>query len=81
MVGLGHMAVGMDVDVTAGVDSRKYAPRTNGSARSAPLETGEVVRNADTVCECHERYCVGAADLDPGEDCSPGEDASLYGQR
>ena len=44
-----HMAVGMDVDVAAGVESRKYAPMSNGSARSAALETGGVVQLADTV--------------------------------
>ena len=49
MVGLDHMAVGMDVDVAAGVESQKYAPRSNGSARSAALGTGGVVRIADTV--------------------------------
>ena len=25
-----------------------------------------------TLCGCHERQCGSAADLDPGEDCSPG---------
>ena len=45
MVGLDRMAVGMDVDVAAGVENQ----RTNGSARSAALESGGVVRNADTV--------------------------------
>ena len=49
MVGLDHMAVGMDVDVAAGVESRKYDPMSNGSARSAVLGTGGVVRTADTV--------------------------------
>ena len=32
-------------------------------------------------CKCHERDCGVAADFDPGEDCSSGEDASLYGHR
>ena len=32
MVGMDHMAVGMDVDVAAGVESRKYAPMSSGSA-------------------------------------------------
>ena len=49
MVGLDHMAVGMDVDVAGGVESRKYAPMSNGSARSAVLGTGGVVRIAGTV--------------------------------
>ena len=49
MVGLDHMAVSMDVDVAAGVESQKYAPMSNGSARSAVLGTGGVVRIADTV--------------------------------
>ena len=49
MVGMDHMAVGMDVDVAAGVESRKYAPMSSGSARSAALETGGVVQIADTV--------------------------------
>ena len=44
-----HMAVGMDVDVAAGAESRKYAPMSNGSARSAALGTGGVVQIADTV--------------------------------
>ena len=49
MVGMDHMAAGMDVDVAAGVVSQRYAPMSNGSARSAILETGGVVRIADTV--------------------------------
>ena len=49
MVGMDHMAVGMDVDVEAGVESRKYAPMSSGFARSAALETGGVVQIADTV--------------------------------
>ena len=44
-----HVAVGMDVDVAAGVESRKYDPMSSGSARSAALETGGVVQIADTV--------------------------------
>ena len=44
-----HMAVGMDVDVAAGVESRKYAPMSSASARSAALETGGVVQIADTL--------------------------------
>ena len=79
MVGLDHMAVG--VDVAAGVESQKYAPMSNGSARSAVLETGGVVRIADTLCECHERRCGYPADLGTGENCCPGEDASWYGRR
>ena len=31
MVGLDHTAVDMDADVAAGVESQKYAPRSNGS--------------------------------------------------
>ena len=42
------IAVGVDVDVAAGVENLRDAPRTNGFVRSA-LETGGVVRNADTV--------------------------------
>ena len=38
--------------------------RIHGSARSAALETGGVVRKA---CERHERDCGVAADLDPSE--------------
>ena len=49
MVGMDHMAVGMDVDVAAGVESQKYAPMSNGSARSAVLGTRGVVRIADIV--------------------------------
>ena len=49
MVGMDLLAVGMDVDVAAGVESRKYAPMSSGSARSAALETGGVVQIADTV--------------------------------
>ena len=49
MVGMDHMAASMDVDVAAGVESRKYAPMSSGSARSAALETGGVVQIADTV--------------------------------
>ena len=30
MVGLGHVAAGLDVDVAAGVESQKYAPGSNG---------------------------------------------------
>ena len=44
-----HTAAGMDVDVAAGVESRKYAPMSSGSARSAALETGGVVQIADTM--------------------------------
>ena len=49
MVGMDHMAVGMDVNEAAGVKSRKYDPMSSGSARSATLETGGVVQIADTV--------------------------------
>ena len=49
MVGMDRMAVGMDVDVAAGVESQMYAPMSNGSASSAVLETGGVVRIADTA--------------------------------
>ena len=49
LVGLDRMAVGMDVDVAGGVENPRYATRTNGSATSAELETGGVVRTADTV--------------------------------
>ena len=49
MVDLDLVAVGMDVDVVAGVESQKYAPMSNGSARSAVLGTGGVVRIVDTV--------------------------------
>ena len=80
MVGLDHMAVGMDVDVAVGVESRRDAPRSIGSARSAALGTGESY-GLQTLCECHERQRGSAVDLDPGEDCSPGEVACWYGQR
>ena len=49
MVGLDRVAVGMDVDAAAGVEHQRHALRTNGSARSAAVETGGVVRNADIV--------------------------------
>ena len=49
MVGLDRMAVGMDVDVATGVESQKYAPMSNGSARCAVLGTGGVVRTADSA--------------------------------
>ena len=49
MVGLDHMGAGMDVDVAAGVECQKYAPRSSGTARSAVLGTGGVVQIADTV--------------------------------
>ena len=49
MVGMDHIAVGMDVDVAAGVECQEYAPMSSGSAKSAALETGGVVRFADTV--------------------------------
>ena len=49
MVGMDHMAAGMEDDVAAGVESRKYAPMSSGSARSAALGTGGVVQIADTV--------------------------------
>ena len=34
-----------------------------------------------TPCECHERDCGVATDLDPGEDCTLGKDAGWYGRR
>ena len=49
MVGLDRVEVGVDVDVAAGVENPRYAPRMNGSGRSAALESGGVVRNADTL--------------------------------
>ena len=49
MVGLDRMAVGMDVDVAAGVENPTFVSRTNGSARSAALGTGRVVRTADSA--------------------------------
>ena len=48
------MAVRMDVDVAAGVESRKYAPMSNGSARSAVLGTVESY-GMQTLCECREQ--------------------------
>ena len=54
MVGMDHMAVGTDVDVAAGVESRKYAPMSSGSARSAALELVESYR-LQKLCECRER--------------------------
>ena len=49
MVDLDRMAAGMDVDVAAEVRNQRYTPRTNGSARSATMETGGVVQIAGTV--------------------------------
>ena len=49
MVDLDRVAAGMDVDVAAGVENQRYTPRTNVSDRSAALETGGVMRTADTV--------------------------------
>ena len=49
MVGLGRMAFGVDVDVAAGVENPRFAPRTNGSARGVALETGGIVQTAVTV--------------------------------
>ena len=74
-VGMDHMAAGMDVHVTAGVESRKYGPMSSGSARSAALGTGGFVQ----IC----RHCasVGSDDADipqsstQGNNCCPGEDA------
>ena len=34
-----------------------------------------------TLCECHERGCGAATDLDPGENLFSGEDAGMHGQR
>ena len=48
------MAVGMDVDVAAGVESRKYAPMSSGSARSAALGT----------TDCRHTASVGSDDAD-----------------
>ena len=49
MVGQGRKAAGMDVGVAAGEENQRYTPRTNGSAKSAALETCEVVWTAGTV--------------------------------
>ena len=49
VVCLDRVAAGVDVDVAAGVDDPRCAPRTVGYARSAALETGGVVQIADTV--------------------------------
>ena len=46
---MGRMAAGMEDDVAAGVESRKYAPMSSDSARSAALGTGGVVQIADTL--------------------------------
>ena len=51
MFGLDHMAVGMGVDVTAGVESHKYTPRSNGSARRAVLGTGVESYGLQTLCD------------------------------
>ena len=60
--------------------SQKYAPRSNGSARSAVLETGGVVRIAHTV-QVSRTMLRCSADLSTGEHCCSGEDASWYGRR
>ena len=81
MVGLDHMAVGMDVDVAAGVESQKYAPMSNGSAKSAVLGTGGVVRIADTVRVSRTTMRTCSADLGTGENRGLGEDVSWCGRR
>ena len=80
MVGMDHMAVGTDVDVAAGVESRKYAPMSSGSARSAALETGGVVQIADTlrVSEATKRI---SRSRQLKKNCCLGEDAGWYGRR
>ena len=52
------MAVGVDVDVAAGVESRKYAPMSNGSARSAALGTGGVVKSTSPTTENGHENCI-----------------------
>ena len=58
-----------------GVESRKYAPMSNGSAKSAVLGTG------GTLCECRERRRGYPAVVNSGENCCLGEDAGWYGRR
>ena len=50
VVGMDHMAVGMDVDVAAGVESQKYAPMSD-------VRYWELVESygLQTLCECRER--------------------------
>ena len=80
MVDLDRMAVGMDVDVAAGVESRKYAPMSKGSARSAVLGTGGVVRIAGTVRMSRTTMRISRS-RQLRKNCCPGEDAGWYGQR
>ena len=75
-----HMAVGMDVDVAAGVQSRKYAPMSSGSARSAALEIGGVVQIADTVRVSGTTTRISRSRRLRKNYC-PGEDAGWYGRR
>ena len=74
------MAVGMDVDVAAGVESRKYAPMSSGSARSAALETGGVVQIADTVRVSGATTWISRS-RQLRKNCRIGEDAGWYGRR
>ena len=80
MVGMDHMAVGMDVDVAAGVESRKYAPMSSGSARSAALETGGVEQIADTVRVSGATTWISRS-RQLRKNCRIGEDAGWYGRR
>ena len=73
-----HMAVGMDVDVAALVESRKYAPMSSGSARSAALETGGVVQISDTVRVSGATTRMSRS-RQLRKNCRLGEDAGWYG--
>ena len=75
-----HMAVGMDVDVAAGVESREYAPMSSGSARSAALGTGGVVQIADTVRVSGATTRISRS-RQLRKNCCPGEDVGWYGRR
>ena len=79
-VGMDHMAAGVDVDVAAGVESRKYAPMSSGSARSAALGTGGVVQTADTV-RVSETTMRTSRSRRLKKNYCPGEDAGWYGRR
>ena len=80
MADLDRVAAGVDVDVAAGAENQRHTPRTNGSAGSAALETGGVARIADTASVTKDT-ADAPADLNPGEDRSPGEDDNWNGQR
>ena len=73
MVGMDHMAVGVDVDVAAGVESQKYAPMSSGSPVPHFWKLVESYR-LQTLCEYRERRRGYPADVDSGKNCCLGED-------